>query len=130
MRPKIPDKEKRKILVRLLISEQERIQLSHFIKRGKFGCMSDFLRYKIFDQSNIKIITLDEKEFPQIKKMDYELNKIGVNFNQIAKRMNTHDVYQVTNADREVFKIISLDIKKCFSVLQNYFEMINQRRQG
>jgi len=90
--------------------------------------MSDFLRYKIFDQSRKKIITLDEKDFPQIKRMDYELNKIGVNLNQIAKKINTHDVYQFTTADRDVFNLISQEVKNCFTVLQKYFEMIDHGR--
>jgi hypothetical protein len=90
--------------------------------------MSDFLRYKIFDQSRKKIITLDEKDFPLIKRMDYELNKIGVNLNQIAKKINTHDVYQFTTTDREVFNLISQEVKNCFSVLQKYFDMIDHGR--
>jgi len=128
MRPKVPDKEKRKIVVRLLLSEEEKLRLSYFVRRGKFGCMSDFLRYKIFDQSRKKIITLDEKDIPQIKRMDYELNKIGVNLNQIAKKINIHDVYQFTTADREVFKLILQELKNCFSVLQKYIDMIHQGR--
>ena len=128
MRPKLPDKEKRKIVVRLLLSEEEKLRLSYFVRRGKFGCMSDFLRYKIFDQSRRKIITLDEKDFPQIKRMDYELNKIGVNLNQIAKKINTHDVYQFTTSDREVFKLILQELKNCFSALQKYFDMTDRGR--
>ena len=128
MRPKLPDKEKRKIVVRLLLSEEEKLRLSYFVRRGKFGCMSDFLRYKIFDQSRKKIITLDEKDFPLIKRMDYELNKIGVNLNQIAKKINTHDVYQFTTSDREVFKLILQELKNCFSALQKYFDMIDRGR--
>ena len=128
MRPKVPDKEKRKIVVRLLLSEEEKLRLSYFVRRGKFGCMSDFLRYKIFDQSRKKIITLDEKDVPQIKRMDYELNKIGVNLNQIAKKINTHDVYQFTSADREVFKLVTQEVKNCFSVLQKFFDMVDHGR--
>jgi len=90
--------------------------------------MSDFLRYKIFDQSRKKIITLDEKDIPQIKRMDFELNKIGVNLNQIAKKINTHDVYQFTSADRDVFKLVTQEVKNCFSVLQKFFDMIDNGR--
>jgi len=128
MRPKLPDKEKRKIVVRLLLSEEEKIRIFYFVRNGKFGCMSDFLRYKIFDQSREKIVTLDEKDFPQIKRMDYELNKIGVNLNQIAKKINIHDVYQFTGADREVFRLVLQELKNCFSVLQKYIDRIESGR--
>ena len=128
MRPKLSDKEKRKIVVRLLLSEEEKLRLSYFVRRGKFGCMSDFLRYKIFDQSRKKLISLDEKDFPQIKRMDFELNKIGVNLNQIAKKINIHDVYQFTCADREVFRLVLQELKNCFSVLQKYIDRIESGR--
>ena len=124
MRPKVPDKEKRKIVVRLLLSEEEKIRLSYFVRNGKFGCMSDFLRNKIFDQSRKKIITLDEKDFPLIKRMDYELNKIGVNLNQIAKKINSQNVSQFTYDDRVVFEQILQEHLNCFSVLQKYMEKV------
>ena len=73
---------------------------------------------------------LDDKDVPQIKRMDYELNKIGVNLNQIAKKLNTHDVYQFTTSDREVFKLILQELKNCFSVLQKYADTIDQSGLG
>ncbi|HZK60611.1 MAG TPA: plasmid mobilization relaxosome protein MobC, partial [Anaerovoracaceae bacterium] len=94
------------------------------VRRGKFGCMSDFLRNKIFDQSRKKIITLDEKDFPLIKRMDYELNKIGVNLNQIAKKINSQNVSQFTYDDRVVFEQILQEHLNCFSVLQKYMEKV------
>jgi hypothetical protein len=44
MRPKFPDKEKRKILVRLLLAKEDKIQrLSTFTIQRRFPFMSDYL---------------------------------------------------------------------------------------
>jgi hypothetical protein len=70
------------------------------------------------------VVSLDEAAATQIKRMDYELNKIGVNLNQLAKRINIHDVYQFTNSDREVFRQLLQELRNCFSVLQKYMDTI------
>ena len=67
--------------------------------------MSDFIRTRLFN-SNKKVISLDEEASAQIKRLDYELNKIGVNLNQIAKKINSQNVSQFTSDDREVFEQI------------------------
>ena len=86
--------------------------------------MSDYIRTRLFN-SNKKVISLDEEASAQIKKLDYELNKIGVNLNQIAKKINIHDVYQFTSDDREVFKQVLQELRNCFSVLQKYMGRID-----
>ena len=73
---------------------------------------------------NIVINTL----ISYIQIIESPLNKIGVNLNQIAKKINIHDVYQFTSDDRAVFKQVLQELKNCFSVLQKYFEMIDQNR--
>ena len=68
------------------------------------------------------------KEFIEAtQKMDYELNKIGVNLNQVAKRLNTHQVYHFSNADRQVFLQLLSELKNCFAVLQNYLDQIEPK---
>ena len=95
---------------------------------GKYACMSDFIRTRLFN-SNKKVISLDEEASAQIKRLDYELNKIGVNYNQIAKKINTHDVYQFTSEDREVFEQILQEHLNCFSVLQKYMEKVESGKE-
>ena len=58
------------------------------------------------------------------KKLDYELNKIGVNLNQLARNINAQQVHQFTALDREVFKNVLQELRNCFSVLQNYMDII------
>ena len=85
--------------------------------------MSDFIRTRLFN-SNKKVISLDEEASTQIKRLDYELNKIGVNLNQIAKKINSQNVSQFTSDDRVVFEQILQEHLNCFSVLQKYMEKV------
>jgi len=124
MRPRLPDNEKRNKPLIIRVSKEEKIRIKSHTKMGKYACMSDFIRTRLFN-SNKKVISLDKEASTQIKRMDYELNKIGVNLNQIAKKINIHDVYQFTSDDREVFKQILQELRNCFSVLQKYMEKID-----
>jgi len=128
MRPKLADKEKRNIVVRILLKKEEKIRLSTFARQGRYPFLSDYIRVRIFN-SNRKVITFDEEATIQILRLDYELNKIGVNLNQIAKKINAQDVYQFTSADREVFKQVLQELKNCFSALQKYADRIDHSRQ-
>ena len=76
------------------------------------------------------MITFDQKATIQILRLDYDLNKIGVNLNQIAKKINTHDVYQFTSEDREVFKQVLQELKNCFSALQKYADRIDHSQKN
>lgn len=127
MRPRLPDIEKRNVALIIRVSREEKIRIKTLAKTGKFGCISDLIRTRIFN-SNKKLISLDQEASNQIKLTDYELNKIGVNLNQIAKKINTHDVYQFSADDREVFRQVLKEIRNCFSVLQKYMDRLDTGR--
>ncbi len=118
MRPKTSDKDKRKIVVRLLMSSEEKLRLDSLVKQGKYACMSDYMRNKIFDQSKRKVISLDDQAKEQLKSLDYELNKIGVNLNQLSKRMNSFSGYNVGDNDRQLLKQAFEMMRYCLITLQ------------
>ena len=120
MRPRLTDKEKRTIVVRFLMTKEEKIRLDSLVKRGKYGCTSDFLRFKIFDQSRRKTIVLDDKASNKLKSLDYELNKIGVNLNQLSKRMNSFAGYRISDNDRQLLKQAFDMMRQCLILLQKY----------
>jgi Arc/MetJ-type ribon-helix-helix transcriptional regulator len=104
VRPKLSDTDKRteKLIIRL--TREEKIRLQNLTKQGKYGCMSDYMRNKIFDLSKRKTLLLDNETKEQIKSLDYELNRIGVNLNQLSKRMNSFSGYNVGDNDRQLLK--------------------------
>jgi len=91
--------------------------------------IKDFWLWGFFN-SNRKVITFDEEATIQILRLDYDLNKIGVNLNQIAKKINTHDIYQFTSEDREVLKQVLQELRNCFSVLQKYADRIDHSQKN
>jgi hypothetical protein len=56
--------------------------------------------------------------------MDFELNKIGVNLNQIAKKLNTYLGYQLDTEDKRTLNNSYETLKKCFALLQKYMDHI------
>lgn len=66
--------------------------------------MSDFIRNRIFRRLDKKVITLDQNTTQQLKELDYELNKIGVNLNQISNRMKSFSGYNIDDKDRQLLR--------------------------
>lgn len=118
MRPRLSDKEKRTIVVRMLMTIEEKQLLDSLVKRGKYGCKSDYLRLKIFDQSKRKVISLDEDANAQLKSLDFELNKIGVNLNQLSKRVNSFAGYNIGDNDRHLLRQAFDMMRNCLILLQ------------
>jgi hypothetical protein len=120
MRPHLSDKDKRNELLIIRITREEKIRLKSLTKLGKFACMSDYIRSRIFKRSDRKVISLDENANDQLKNLDYELNKIGVNLNQLSKRMNSFAGYRVDNNDRQLLKQAFDKMRQCLVLLQKY----------
>ncbi|WP_053186185.1 plasmid mobilization protein [Sunxiuqinia dokdonensis] len=120
MRPHLPDKDKRNDMLIIRITREEKIRLKSLTKRGKFACMSDYIRSRIFKRSDRKVISLDENANDQLKNLDYELNKIGVNLNQLSKRMNSFAGYRVDDNDRLLLKQAFDMMRQCLVLLQKY----------
>ena len=118
MRPRLPDKEKRSIVIKLLMSREEKLRLDTLVKKGRYGCRSDFLRSRIWKTVRRKTISLDEGSFGQLKDLDYELNKIGVNLNQMAKRMNSFTGYRMGDTDRQLLRRAVVRLDDCLRLLQ------------
>lgn len=118
MRPKLPDIDKRNAKLIIRVSRDEKLRLQSLTKRGKYGCMSDLVRSNVFNESNRKVISLDEDTNIQLKNLDYELNKIGVNLNQLSKRMNSFAGYTVGDNDRQLLRQAFDMMRNCLILLQ------------
>ena len=120
MRPKLSDTDKRTVKLIIRLTKDEKLRLQDLTKQGKYACMSDYMRNKIFDQSKEKTISLDTEAREQLKSLDYELNKIGVNLNQLSKRMNSFPGYNVGDNDRQLLKQAFEMMRNCLITLQKY----------
>jgi uncharacterized protein (DUF342 family) len=119
MRPKLPDTDKRNAKFIIRVSRDEKLRLQILTKKGKYGCMSDLIRSKVFNESTRKVISLDDEANTQLKNLDFELNKIGVNLNQLSKRMNSFSGYNIGDNDRQLLKQAFEMVRNCLITLQN-----------
>jgi hypothetical protein len=127
MRPKTANDDKLGEGVRVRMTELEKKLLLRRSKKEGYLTLSSFCRAKLVRKRETKKIEAS-KDFVQItQKLDYELNKIGVNLNQVSKNLNTHPVYQFSNSDREVFKAALQELKNCFTILQKYLDKIEPK---
>ena len=118
MRPKLSEIDKRNAKLIIRVSCDEKLRLQSLTKRGKYGCMSDLIRSKVFNESTRKVISLDEEANAQLKNLDYELNKIGVNLNQLSKRINSFAGYNVGDNDRQLLRQAFDMMRNCLIILQ------------
>ncbi len=124
MRPKTADTDKLEDGIRVRLTKLEKKLLLKRSKREGYLSISSFCRAKLVRKREIKKIEVSEDFILITKKLDFELNKIGINLNQVSKRLNTHPVYYFSNNDREVFKQVLQELKRCFSILQKYLDKI------
>lgn len=120
MRPKLPEHEKRTEIIRLLLTREEKQLLDSFVRTGKFGCRSDYIRYAIFRRSVKTEVHLDQKTKDRLNNLDYELNRIGVNLNQLSKKMNSFSAYNVGDNDRQLLKQAFQMMMQCLAFLQKH----------
>jgi Arc/MetJ-type ribon-helix-helix transcriptional regulator len=118
MPAKSPSKEKRDRMLLLRVSQEEKLRIKVLTKSGGYPCMSDFIRSRIFRRLDKKTLTLDENTSQQLKEQDYEINKIGVNLNQLSKRMNSFAGYNIGDNDRQLLKQTFEIMTKCLAFLQ------------
>lgn len=127
MRPKTASTEKLGEGIRIRLTSLEKKLLLHRSKKEGYLTLSEFCRAKLVQKREIRKIEATTEFILATKKLDFELNKVGVNLNQVSKRLNTHPVYQFTTDDREVFRQVLQELKVCFSVLQQYLDKIEPR---
>lgn len=120
MRPKLPEHEKRTEIIRLLLTKEEKQRLDSLVRTRKFGCRSDYIRYAIFRRSVKKEVHLDPETKDRLNNLDYELNRIGVNLNQLSKKMNSFSSYNVGDNDRHLLKQAFQMMMQCLAFLQKH----------
>ena len=124
MRPETPDDKKLGEGIRIRLTRNEKQLLMDRCRKEGYQTISDFGRVKLLRKREIRRIEASE-EFAEIMgKMDFELNKIGVNLNQIAKKLNTYLGYQLDSEDKRTLNNSYETLKKCFLLLQKFIDQI------
>jgi alkylhydroperoxidase/carboxymuconolactone decarboxylase family protein YurZ len=80
------------------------------------------MRKRIFKRLGKKVITLDQNTTQQLRELDSELNKIGVNLNQISKLMNSFSGYNIDDKDRQLLRCAFKITTQCLAFLQKHLK--------
>ena len=125
MRPKTSDIDKLEDGIRVRFTRLEKRLLVNRSKREGYRTVSDFCRAKLIRKREIRKIEVSE-DFKNIaRNLDFNLNKLGVNLNQLSKRMNSSAGYNISDADRKLLHDIRDELQYCFAMLQRYMDKID-----
>ena len=112
-RPRVDDQDKRIVQVNIRLTEDEYKKASQYAEASHLS-PANWIRYKVFNGKfpPMKTSPIDAKVF-------YELNKMGVNLNQITHKINHGEIpkeyllftLQVRTKLTEVLKLLSNDGK-------------------
>ena len=111
----IVNKRKRDIQVKFFITEQERETIQEKMKLLGTNNLSAYLRKMAIDGYMIQI------DYADIKAQTAEIQKIGVNINQIVRRVNStgsiyqQDITEIKGALSEIWRLQRLNLLKAHS---------------
>ena len=103
---------KRTVQIKFRVTEEERVLIEEKMKLVPTRNMEAYLRKMAIDGY---IIQIDHSD---IKAMTAEIQKIGVNINQIARRVNAtgsvyeHDIAEIKGALAEIWRLQRLNLLK------------------
>lgn len=124
MRPETPEGKKLGEGIRIRLTRIEKELLAERCRKEGYRTISDFGRAKLLRKREIRRIEASQEFADLMGKMDFELNKIGINLNQIAKKLNTYLGYQLDREDKQTLNSSYELLKKCFMLLQKYMDHI------
>lgn len=127
MRPRTSDIEKLNEGIRVRLTSLEKKLLIQRSKREGYRTVSEFCRAKLVRKREILRIEVSNDFKELTLKLDYDLNKIGVNLNQLAKKVNSFQDYRFSDADQVLLQRILAELDRCFTVLQRYMDKIESQ---
>ena len=85
----MPTQRERKNKIEFYVNDEEKSFILEKMKVAKIKNLSAYLRKAAIDEK------IEIHDYSELKEINYNLRKIGVNINQIAKRINeTNSIYQ------------------------------------
>lgn len=124
MRSETPEDKKLGEGIRIRLTRKEKELLTERSRKEGTRTISDFGRVKLLRKREIKRIEASLEFAGLMGKMDFELNKIGVNLNQIVKKLNTYLGNQLDPEEKRNLNNAYEMLKKCFLLLQKYMDHI------
>lgn len=117
-------RDKKTEAVHVRFTPLEKKLLRDRCKKEGYKNLSNFFRAKVMRHREIKKIEVSPEFTTAIKSLDFNLNKIGVNLNQVAKQINAKKSDKLSSTDRHTLDRVHQELKKCFACLQKYIDLI------
>ena len=85
----LPKMNKTKMLT-LKMTEAEFVEFKYIMNEAGYKSMSKFIRYKVFrgKERTVRTKLHDENVITVLKALIMEVNKVGVNYNQLVRKFN------------------------------------------
>jgi hypothetical protein len=122
------EREKRNVEVKVRLTAKEKEEIKRLAKEEGLT-ISKYLRTQALKKKG-KIQTELEKE------IEYELNKIGTNINQMARALNIlqNRKGELKDRDRKILKVINVGLKQAIQELKGVKDVFrcsnNQNQEG
>ena len=114
----MPTQRERKNKIEFYVNDEEKSFILEKMKVAKIKNLSAYLRKAAIDEK------IEIHDYSGLKEINYNLRKIGVNINQIAKRINeTNSVYQ---SDMEDIKRKVNEVWHILTFIQSRLHLENQ----
>ena len=90
----LPNMNKTKMLT-LRMTEAEFVEFKYLMNEAGYKSMSKFIRYKVFrgKERTVRIKLHDENVITVLQALIMEVNKVGVNYNQLVIKYNAQKPY-------------------------------------
>ena len=116
----IKKQEKRtESLIRIRLTKTEKGMLEREFGENFRTTFSDFIRHKLFAKNISEGHQRKYDALIKVGNLRGELNAIGVNINQIAKRMHTYQDYEATPNDRKMLAKLLAQLEHINQALDN-----------
>lgn len=118
--------------IKCRVTPEERDYLHELMKKTRHRSEASFIRDAVFKTKPIVIRTgskTDEEIRKKVTEIEGEINRIGNNFNQLVRRLNTASIEQLTALEKaqDTFSAIITLVEKVSSDLRDYLNNPNQR---
>ncbi|TRX66397.1 plasmid mobilization relaxosome protein MobC [Carboxylicivirga sp. M1479] len=124
MRSKKRKSELRVRQVKVRLTPTEHFETETMALEEGFETISHFVRHRIFRKRLTKRIVI-ELEFQKVfNQLARELNRLGNNVNQIAKRLNANNNYMLEQHDTVVLNQVQEELNKCYLLLEKHLTKI------
>lgn len=83
-------------MLTLRMTEAEFVEFKYLMNEAGYKSMSKFIRYKVFrgKERTVRTKLYDENVITVLKALIMEVNKVGVNYNQLVRKFNAQKPYE------------------------------------